>query len=153
MAYKVQLIITPPKRGDVRELTLLADRAHDAKPAMHAILDMLRGTEAREFESSGRAGGKPWKADTPEWQKRKADAGKSTKPERYTDALMLSLTAERAPGAIRRVNRQSAVLGTTYIYSRYQKGRTLLARLRFTPGVYTSARDILVNWLMEGHVT
>jgi phage gpG-like protein len=153
MAAKFQLIITGPREDAGEELKLIAKRASNPKPAMKAIQAVLLGAEAEAFETSGQSTGQLWKADTKAWQERKAKEGASTKPERYTGALMQSLTVGGGEfaGEIRRVTKTSSIIGTTIYYAAFQK-RPILARLRYTRGVVAKAQDILYDWLINGEV-
>jgi phage gpG-like protein len=153
MSLKVQLVITGPDEPSGEALELLAVRARDARPAMKAILDVMLEGEQKTFDTGGAAGGRSWMPDSAAWAARKRRAGKSGQPERYTDALMKSLTLPRAKGAVRRVNKFSAVLGTTLYYAKWQKKRQPLATLRYVPGVVAKAQDVIVEWFMEGTVT
>jgi hypothetical protein len=152
MSLKVQLIITGPDEPAGEALELLAVRARDARPAMKAILDITLEGESRIFDTGDAAGGRSWAPDDPAWSARKRREGKSSQPERYTDALMKSLTQPHASGGVRRVNKFSAVLGTTLYYAKWQK-RPLLSKLRYVPGVVARAQDVVVEWFMEGTVT
>jgi hypothetical protein len=152
MALKVQLLIVGPDKPAGEELELLAARARDARPAMRAILDIMLEGEREQFATSGAAGGRAWDADTPAWRAEKRRKGRSPDPERYTDALMKSLTAPRAKGGRRRVTKASATLGTTLYYAQWQK-RPLLSGLRYVPGVVKRAQDVIVEWFMDGTVS
>jgi phage gpG-like protein len=153
MAVKFQLIITGPADAPAEELELIAKRAGNAKPAMKAIQAMELAAEAEAFATGGASTGRSWKADTKRWQERKAKEGASTKPERYTDALMRSLTVEGGEfaGEIRKITKTSSILGTRIYYAAFQK-RPILAQLRFTPGVVATAQQILYDWLINGEV-
>lgn len=134
----------------VHALTGMATRARDAKPAMQAVLDVLVEAEAEQFATSGGASGRHWKADTQEWRDKKSELGKPAQPERFSGALMRSLTQKEAPQAIRSVSKQQAVIGSTVAYARFQKNP--LIRVADQTDKVSRCRDIVIGWFLNGNV-
>lgn len=90
-------------RGD---LSRLAERGRDPRPALAEILGIIRGANKRQFQT-----GKGWRrldADTLRNKKRK---GQTRGVLRATGALERALTEPNAPGSFTRVRYNTLVFG------------------------------------------
>lgn len=77
-----------------RSLLRFADRAQDLSPAMREILDAVRASNARQFDSQGSYGGQPWPANMTSTKESKARLGLDSRVLHATLALRGSLTKQ-----------------------------------------------------------
>lgn len=102
-----------------RKLQGLGDRGKDARPAMRSITQVLLKGEQAYW---ARSGGAKWPL--------RADG---TKAGVQSGALKASLTQMYAPGAIRVINKDGLVFGTSLWYSRFMQAGTKVKGKQHSP--------------------
>lgn len=101
-----------------RELLRYSDRADDVSPYFKAAAVYFRQAEARQFSTSGSAGGKRWSPLAASTVRRKARLKQDPRILRATMNLFKSLTQPEHPDHIEQITPDSLFVG-----SRDPKGR------------------------------
>jgi hypothetical protein len=104
-------------RTTIRRLTRMGTAAVRARPAMVKVAALLLEIEGAIFSGQGRRGGGSWKQDTDEWLMRKIRLGLDPRINIASEALMRSMSVDKAPHQLLHIGDTRVLLGSTLPYA------------------------------------